>query len=191
MAGMKPGFVSGANARIKLDGLTLAYCTDLSYSIDMATIPIEAIGSYEVKAYEPIAYSVNGSFSVIRYTKHISPAAAAQTGESQSATGNPAEKLGTGDKSIGKQLDPGRVLASATFDMEIFQSTAAAVDAVEGVANRMFEIKDCRVTRRSSALNKRGVMVDSYTFVGILAGDKDEGVAVDVSTSGSQIRDLS
>jgi hypothetical protein len=182
--GMKPGFVSGANARVKLDGKTLAYCTDLNYTVDMATVPIEAIGSYEVKAYEPIAYSVNGSFSVIRYTKVIKPA-------SGSANGNPADELG-GDNRVGTQLDPGRVLSSSTFDMEIFQSTSAtASDTTETNQNSLFKIHDCRVTRRTSALSKRGVMVDSYAFVGILAGDTDSGVAVDVSTSGSKLTDLS
>jgi len=183
MAAKKPGFVSGANARIKLDGKTLAYCTDMSYSVDMATVPIEAIGSYEVKSYEPIAYSVGGSFAVIRYTKHIKP-------DSGGADGNPADKLGDAN-TVGKQLDPGRVLSSSTFDMEIFQSTAAT-DAGDdkGVQNALFKIHDCRVTRRASTLNKRGVMVDSYTFVGILAGDTDD-VATAVSTSGSKLTDLS
>jgi hypothetical protein len=76
--------------------------------------------------------------------------------------------------------------------MEIFQATSAlASDTTESTANAVFKIHDCRVTRRSSALNKRGVMVDSYTFVGILAGDTDDAVAVPVSTSGSKLVDLS
>lgn len=184
MAGIKPGFVSGANARVKLDGKTLAYCTDLQYTVDMQTIPIEAIGSYEVKSYEPIAYTVNGAFSVIRYTKFIKP-------ESGGDNGNPADQLGDSNK-VGTQLDPGRVLSSSSFDMEIFQSTSATTsDTTETNQNAVFKIYDCRVTRRQSALNKRGVMVDNYTFVGILAGDTDDGVTTPVSTSGSKIKDLS
>jgi hypothetical protein len=184
MAGIKPGFVSGANARVKLDGKTLAYCTDLNYTVDMATIPIEAIGSYEVKSYEPISYTVNGSFSVIRYTKHIKP-------ESGGANGNPADQIGDANK-VGTQLDPGRVLSSSSFDMEIFQSTSATTsDTTESNQNTVFKIYDCRVTRRTSSLNKRGVMVDAYTFVGILAGDTDDGVTTTVSTSGSKLTDLS
>jgi hypothetical protein len=34
-------------------------------------------------------------------------------------------------------------------------------------------------------------MVDAYTFVGILAGDTDDGVTTTVSTSGSKLTDLS
>jgi hypothetical protein len=188
MAGVKPGFIHGANARVKLDGKTLAYCTDLNYTIDMATVPIEAIGSYEVKAYEPIAYSVNGSFSVIRYTKHLVKGGSPTKG---AKTGNPAVALG-GDNKVGTQLNPGQVLSSSTFDMEIFQvNSVSESDTNAADDNSVFELKDCRVTRRSSSLNKRGVMVDSYTFVAILGGDKDVDTAAVVSASGSTIADLS
>jgi len=182
--GTKPGFIHGANARVKLDNLTLAYCTDLNYTIDMATVPIEAIGSYEVKAYEPIAYSVSGSFSVIRYTKHIQPTKGKNTG-------NPAVALGNTNK-VGTQLNPGQVLSSSTFDMEIFQvNSITASDTSTVDDNTTFKLTDCRVTRRASSLNKRGVMVDSYTFVAILGGDTDVDVAATVSASGSTLSDLS
>ena len=128
--GVKPGFVSGANARVKLDGLTLAYCTDMSYTVDMATVPIEAIGSYEVKSYEPIAYAVSGNFSVIRYTSKITPTKG-------KASGNPAEELGS-DNKVALHLDPGRVLTSSTFDMEIFQSTAATTAIQMKQCNTLF-----------------------------------------------------
>jgi hypothetical protein len=181
MAGIKPGFITGANGKIKLDGKTLAYCTDLSFTVDVATIPIEVIGTYEVKSYEPVAYSVNGSFSVIRYTQKDGP-----THSGTAASGTPADKIG-GVNNVGKQLDPGRILTSSTFDIELQQRLANAAGAIEDGST--YKIHDCRVTRRSSSLNKRGVMVDSYAFVGVLAGDTDDGQATAISHSGE--KDLS
>lgn len=177
MAGIKPGFITGANARVKLDGKTLAYCTDLNYTLDVATIPIEVIGTYEVKSYEPIAYSVNGSFSVIRYTSKDS----ANGVMGAAATGNPASVIGGGN-TIGKQINPGQILTSTTFDIEVHQ-VASNADATND-ANGVFQIHDCRVTRRSSSLNKRGVVSDSYAFVGILVGDVDGATSEDVAHSG-------
>jgi hypothetical protein len=182
MAGIKPGFITGANARVKLDGVTLAYCTDLNFTVDVATIPIEVIGTYEVKSYEPVAYSVNGSFSVIRYT---SKDGSANPHEGAAASGTPADKLvGPSGNSVGKQLDPGRILTSSTFDIEIHQ--VAANSETTTAANSTYKIQDCRVTRRSSSLNKRGVMVDSYAFVGVLGGDTDDGQVTTVSHSGQK-----
>jgi hypothetical protein len=180
MAGIKPGFITGANARVKLDGITLAYCTDLNFTVDVATIPIEVIGTYEVKSYEPVAYSVNGSFSVIRYTQKDG---STNPHNGAAASGTPADKIGVSN-SVGKQLDPGRILTSSTFDLEIHQ--VAANSETTTAANSTYKIQDCRVTRRSSSLNKRGVMVDSYVFVGVLSGDTDSGQVTTVSHSGQQ-----
>jgi len=178
MAAIKPGFITGANARIKLDGKTMAYCTDLNYTVDVATIPIEVIGTYEVKSYEPVAYSVNGSFAVIRYTAKDNT----NTHVGTAATGNPADKIGDANN-IGKQLDPGRILISSTFDIEIHQ-VASNLSGDIADANEFYKIHDCRIIRRGSSLNKRGVMVDTYAFVGVLAGDTDPSQATAVSNSG-------
>jgi len=130
MANVKPGFITGANARIKLGGKTLAYCTDVSFTVDVATIPIEVIGTYEVKSYEPVAYAVAGAFSVVRYTKNDA------TGDTKkihaNPTGNAAKQIGGaagvgsaagGGSSVGAQLNPGKILTSSTFDIEIQQSS--------------------------------------------------------------------
>lgn len=69
MAGIKPFFVNGANAKIKLNGKTLAFCTDLSYSISVLTQTPKVLGMYEGSSVEPLGYSVTGSFTVLRYVK--------------------------------------------------------------------------------------------------------------------------
>lgn len=69
MAGVLPLFVTGAKAKIKLDGLTLAFCTDLSYSVSVPTADPHILGMYEASSIEPLSYSVRGSFSLLRYTR--------------------------------------------------------------------------------------------------------------------------
>ena len=69
MAGVKPGLITGSNAKIQFGGKTLAYATDIQYSVDTAVIPVEVMGHFEVIANEPIAITVNGSFTVVRYAK--------------------------------------------------------------------------------------------------------------------------
>lgn len=185
MAAVKPGFITGANARIKLGGKTLAYCTDLNFTVDVATIPIEVIGTYEVKSYEPVAYAVNGSFAVVRYTAKDS------TKVNASAAGNAADKIGGGagaGSTVGSHLNPGQILTSSTFDMEIQQATGQATNGLDSAADltSTFKIQDCRIVRRGSSVNKRGVMVDSYQFVGVLAGDVDVAAGNEAKTSGTK-----
>src|ERR1035437_7743136 len=71
MAGTKPFFISGANAKVKVNGKTLAFCTDLSYSIQVLTQTPKILGMYEGSSVEPLGYTVSGTFTVIRYAKDI------------------------------------------------------------------------------------------------------------------------
>jgi hypothetical protein len=183
MAGKLPGFITGANAKLQIIGggnppssKTIAYVSDMSYTVDTLTVPVESWGRYEVLSNEPIAYGVSGSFSVIRYTKAL------QTNLPNSASsGNSAKELGdsTNKNSVGDQLNPGVILFSKTFDIAVAQK-----DASTSGITPFLKLTDCRVTGRRAALNKRGVLVDAYTFVGILAQDVDS--ATQTGPSGDQ-----
>jgi len=200
MAGIAPGFVTGANARIKIGNTTFAFCTDVSYNINVQTIPIEAMGKYEVFANEPVGYSVDGSFSVIRYTARAT--ASADGGPSgipgtAGTQGNAPDQVETEDNhSMQEHLNPANLLTSKTFDIEIHEkvrlATPASVTEEQAAAAdvKVFQIADCRLTRRGATLNKRGILVDAYAFVGILAGDFKED-EVQVGNSSSVATDLS
>lgn len=181
MAGMKPGFITGANAKIKMFGKTIAYCADVAYNVTVQTIPIESMGKYEVHSNEPVAYSVDGSFSIIRYTKRASDAA--QGGVIADVAGgkgnSPAEIADTTGGKASDHLNPAKLLASETFDLEIHEKGAGADVSVTKVI-------DCRLTRRGMSLNKRGVMVDNYAFVGILHQDTDIATAEQTGNSGTE-----
>ena len=48
MAGKKTTLLTGSNAKIKVNGVTLAYATDIGYSTTTHTVPVETMGRYEV-----------------------------------------------------------------------------------------------------------------------------------------------
>lgn len=183
MAGVKPGLITGSNAKIQFGGLTLAYATDIQYSVETAVIPVEVMGHFEVIANEPIAITVNGSFTVVRYAK----GAAVGTGNSATlpgaaASGNGIGKLG-GDQA--ESFNPASILATKTVDIAIFQKSQEAAGADLTKSSEVVKIIDCRLTRMSGSVNKRGVLTEAYAFVGRLLQDDDHlvGVSTDVDLS--------
>lgn len=172
MAGKSPSFITGATAKIKIGVLTMAYAQDVSYNTTVTTIPIETMGRYEVVSNEPVAYFVDGMLSIIRYTKEAS----AMNGAA--ANGNSVEQMnnvaGSGGNA-GDSFDPARIIASETFDLEIFQKLANA--GTESVG----KLRDCRFTRKGGSINKRGVLVEQFAFNAILM---DNDSAISVGTSG-------
>jgi hypothetical protein len=184
MAEKRPGFITGANAKIKAFGRTLAYCSDVAYNVNVQTIPVESMGKYEVHSNEPVAYTVDGSFSIIRYTKEAS---AMNIDDADDGNGNYPENIQDGGKgNMQQHINPASILGSQTFDLEIHEKRQATAASGSGTISEteVFRVKDCRLTRRGMTLNKRGVMVDNYAFVGILASDMDS--ATEVSKSGDE-----
>lgn len=174
MSGKTPSFITGANAKIKLGALTMAYAQDVSYNTTVTTIPIETFGRYEVVSNEPVAYFVDGSLSVIRYTKEASDMNGAnQNGNSVEQIQNSAGSGGN----AGDGFDPSRLLASETFDVEVFQKIAG------GGTESVGKLRDCRFVRKGGSINKRGVLTEVFSFNAILM---DNDAEVQVGSSGDQ-----
>jgi hypothetical protein len=68
MAKQIPAFLTGANAKIKVNDVVLAFATDISYAISINHVSPRVLGRYEVEEHQPVRYDVKGSFTVIRYT---------------------------------------------------------------------------------------------------------------------------
>lgn len=166
MSGKTPSFITGATAKIKIGNLTMAYAQDLSYNTTVTTIPVETMGRYEVVSNEPVAYFVDGTLSIVRYTKEASAMnGAAANGNSVEQWNNAA---GTGGNA-GDGFDPARMIASETFDVEVFQKLA------NGGTESVGKLRDCRFTRKGGAINKRGILVEQFSFNAILM-DNDADV---------------
>jgi len=182
MAGKKPSFITGANAKIKVGGKTFAYAADVSYTMSVDTIPVETMGRYEAVTNEPVNYSVAGELSVVRYTS----IAKANNIPGTNTGGNGLGKVDyTTGGNASNEINPGNILFSQTWDLSVFQKEQAAATAGGGTAQvtesvEFITIKDCRFIRKTSSLNKRGLLVDRLAFVGILADDD----SFDASSSG-------
>ena len=168
MAGLKPAFVTGATAKIRLGGMTMAFAQDVSYNVNVTTYPIETMGRFEPISIEPISYNVSGSLSVIRYTRRAAEQAMTNAYVNGNGIGqwNMPEGLG----SVGSHhINPGKMFISETFDLEIFQKTeqAGTIDTDIQIA----KVIDCRFTSMGSSISKRGVLVQQFAFQAVLVGD--------------------
>lgn len=195
MANLRPFFINGANAKVKVNGKTLAFCTDLSYSIQVLTQTPKILGMYEGSSVEPLGYTVSGSFSVIRYAKdaaanvggkipaHIAP------NDAGNGIGNWGAAWGGGlgsffaangignDGRPNEDLDPSKLQNATTFDIQVYQKTDGG-DL--GVAN----IRNVRITQADFQLSKKGVAQQRFNFVALYI-DEDSFVA-DFSGIGQQ-----
>ena len=168
-----PSFVTGANAKLTIDGKTFAYASEVSYNVKVDTIPVETMGRYEVVANEPVGYTVAGEFSIVRYTKLV----AATTSEVHSGASNGnglGNVTGTSGVDLADNLDPSNILGSSSWALNIYQKTQTA--GVPGTAGaiatqNIINVTDCRITNKSGGLNKRGLWVERIAYVGILASD--------------------
>jgi hypothetical protein len=139
MAGVRPFFITGANAKVRLNGKTLAFCTDLQYSVSILTQTPKILGMYEGSSVEPLGYSVSGSFTVIRYAKDAQanvgavPPQGIATNDAGNGIGNWGAAWGGGlgsflaangvgnDGRPNEDLDPSKLANGTTFDIQVYQ----------------------------------------------------------------------
>jgi hypothetical protein len=174
MALRQAGMVNGANAKIKLGGKTLAYAVDFQYNVETSVVPVEVIGRVEVISHEPIAMSVGGSFTIARYTKAMVDVN--RTLKDAAAGGNGVGKLAAGSAADGDMsgaFNPAKVFSSSTVDIVIYQRKPGADGSRPAVDfDEFMKITDCRLTRLSGSLNKRGILQETYGFVGVMYDDE-------------------
>lgn len=188
MAGLKPFFITGANAKVKVNDKTLAFCTDLSYTIQVAHQTPKILGMYEGSSVEPLGYTVTGSFSVVRYAKDAAQAIGGTkpNGVAANDAGNGVGNWGSvwggsfgdflarngigNDGRANEALDPSRFQNGTTFDIQVYQKTPNG-DSI-GVAN----IRNARITSATFQLTKRGAAVQRFEFTALYV-DEDSFVA--------------
>lgn len=155
MSGIRPFFITGANAKIRLNGKTLAFCTDLSYTVQILHQTPKVLGMYEGSSVEPLGYSVSGSFTIIRYAKDAKSATKSSVPGATSndagngvgnwagawgngLLGNAASQLGVGnDGRANEALDPSRFDTATTFDIQVYQKVPNAASQDNGLLNQI------------------------------------------------------
>lgn len=193
MAGMKPFFLVGANAKIKVNNMTLAYCTNLSYSVQVNHATPRVLGMYESTGIEPLSYSVTGSFTVVRYVADVKNSTGGKVPVGVDEGGNGignwgpeglADKLKAGfntgapDGRAYDSLNPSKMDRSTGFEIYVYQKLPG------GDQQSVARIKEARITRADFNLGVRSPATQTFQFTAVYA-DEDSFLA-DFSGQGQQ-----
>lgn len=175
MANVAPFFVTGANCKIKVNGVTLAFATNLTYSVTIPHARPKTLGSYESNSLEPLSYDVDGSFTIIRYIDNMK----ARTEQAGLAAPSGVDNLGNGiggwttmnqsptfQKTFGngadgvanKSLIPAYLQDGVTFDIEVYQKTP------DGTYLGVSRVRNARIIAVVSNISKRTVMNQTFQF---------------------------
>jgi hypothetical protein len=197
---MRPFFLTGSNAKIIVNGVTLAYCNSVSYSVQVNHATPTILGMYEASSIEPLSYKVTGSFSVTRYVADVgsktsgpSPQGVA-SGDQGNGIGTWAKKPGTLDRikdglsgsrdsadgRVYDSLNPSKLDQSTTFTMEIYQKISGG----EQVA--VAKIRDIRITQADFNLSNNKAAIQNFNFSALYA-DEDSFLA-DMSGEGQNFQ---
>jgi hypothetical protein len=90
-----PFFITGAACRLKVNNKTMAYATDLQYTIRVEHALPRLLGMYEAYTQEATGYYVNGSFTVIRYVNGLNKLLTTNGAGSPDGTVNSGNGIGT------------------------------------------------------------------------------------------------
>jgi len=199
MAKIAPFFITGANAKIKLNGVTLAFCTNLSYSVVVNTAAPHILGMYEASTLEPLSYNVTGSFGVVRYANNVksqleqlgynTPNGVTTEGNGVGSwTKNSGDDLGTSILSSGTfgndgraqdNFDPSMLQYGTFFDIEVYQKMPG-----NGENRGVCRLRNCRLVRMDGQMNKKTPLLEQFQFQALYY-DGDSFIA-DFSGSGQQ-----
>lgn len=193
MAQVQPTFITGATAKIRLNGKTLAYCQDFSCTIQILTKIPKVLGKYEGDSVEPLSYAVSGGFTIIRYVKGIKSIIGnhAAPGLADNDAGNGVGNWGTAwggkpgdildrngiasnDGRAHEALDPSKFAAGTTFDIQIFQKSVDGTGAQKLLG--IWNIRNARINQADFSLAKKALGSERYAFVALYA-DGDGFVA--------------
>lgn len=170
MASKKPFFITGANCKIKVNGVTIAYATDLSYSVSINHAPVAILGVYESDTIEPLSYSVSGTFTVIRYVDSASKYIGNMNKTSNYGNGigsfaSPSEftrpDLLRTDGKADQSANPAKLGDATGFDIEIYQKMPPGSRGYVGddIANKVVK-----------AASKAGVLIGEKYQTGDVLG---------------------
>jgi hypothetical protein len=174
MAGKQPFFLTGANAKIKVNGVTLAYATNVSYRVEVIHEDPRILGMYEGHSLEPVSYRVSGNFSVIRYVADAkdripgSPSGANVAGNGagyMSPDGSLLQKAAGVRPDSREFFDPKLMDRHAGFEIEIFQKMPS------GDPLPVAKIKGAKLTLSEFSMDKKSPAIQNFAFRALYADE--------------------
>lgn len=190
---MKPFFLTGANAKIIVNNVTLAYCTNLSYSITVNHASPKVLGMFESTGIEPLGYSVTGSFTVVRYVADVAGNIKNPLPHGVNGGGNGIGNMGP--DGLGKRLvagmnpnhtdgrtydnlNPAKLDQAIGFEIDIHQKLP------DGRQQSVARIRDARITKADFNISKNSPAMQVFQFTALYV-DEDSFLA-DFSGEGQQ-----
>ena len=175
-------FVTGKNAAIRVNGATIDYATNISYSVQVKHFGARLLGQYENSSIEPLSYDVSGSFSIIRYVEgavqnskerglNLPPRTdnagngigsfSASGGQNlSSAAGISSSLFGSpDDNKANEALDPSRLQNAIGFDIELYQKVPGV--GLSGVTR----LRGCRIINCTSEMQSKGLLIQTFSFM--------------------------
>lgn len=185
MANLIPSFANGSALKIVVDGVTIAYATNLSFSDDVTHAGVGGVGSYSYDALEPVQYAARGGFSVTHYSKAAMTAVKAGNTAGLTASTTSQAPARSGDKDslnggdgnsflVANSFNPINLLTSRTFDIQVFQGAADATTGVRSPAkdSLVFTCKDCRLTSYGLSFTPGTLVAEQIGFICIKVIDE-------------------
>ena len=181
MSGMIPSFLSGAKLVIQINGLTIAYGSNLSFSDRMATAPVAGIGSYNADAIEPLQYSASGSFAITVYSSSAFTAISKDTTMLPSRSVSHSDKTASGSTATTPYLrngnsmlnsgsfSPVNLMISRTFDIDVYERVGTGDNSTDLILT--YQLIDCRLTSYSMSFTPGSLVQESIGFMCIEVAD--------------------
>lgn len=183
MAKLAPFFLTGACAKVRVNDKTLAFCTDVSYSVSINHASPKILGMYESVSLEPLSYEVNGTFTIIRYAADVGPTnrnlgfstpnGVADSGNGIGAIGPTnilAQQIGNDGRAF-EALDPSTYQKGTFFNIDVSQKMA------DGSTHGVARIRSCRIVRADFTLGgKTQPAMERFTFKALYV-DEDSFLA--------------
>jgi len=153
----RPFFLTGANAVIMLNNKSVAYATDISYSITVKHATPRVLGRFEVETIQPLSYDVEGTLTIIKYARGMKdyigtpPVDANQAGNGvgsySAGQGMLAGALGlpsggTFDGGTADNFNPSRMFQSKMFDIEIRQKLPGNDTGKKDLSSPLSKVQD-------------------------------------------------
>jgi hypothetical protein len=206
MAAQTPFFMSGPRLLLKIDGVKVAYAVGLDLRVSRNVQIVNTLGSFASVAIQATMYNgVSGSMQIVRLidlaSRNIQKTNATTAGKQKTdpelsslpepaltgISGNKPDGAGTSNslitatENLKKHLDPASVLASSTFDIEVWQmypttDTVANTDPKlnnQGVLVKHFTVQNCRLNSRSASISAGQLLTESFSFTGTLLVSED------------------
>ena len=172
--GKRPFFLTGANAKIILNNKSVAFATDISYSITVRQATPRVLGRFEVETIQPLSYDVEGTLTIIKYARGMKdyvstpPEDVNQAGNGfgsfsagngilSSALGLPSG--GQFDGGAADNFNPSKMFQSKMFDIEIRQKIPPKSGTSSTLASALSFLNDLLVPDGLNSSNDTTILV--------------------------------